>query len=604
MCDICKMREQRFSLIALFLALSLISTPTQAAVKPGTSCSKIKSVFISDKTKFTCIKSGNKLVWNKGSKLQKVTPIQSPQPIAAKESATASLPELQQEFKISIYKGSSGGDENESLLKSDELPPNFTLGTTPNNLKLWIYDPENRSRALGAPGVFFQKSGGEWYFIAAASSDGIFTTDLPPGRYTFDVVEPNGDQKKYARGRYSLIVNPDKTTKIEGFAPNSSGHYSVTVNLKNRRENEIMAFQDDSICKMRDQSGSSTGSNAFPRARGRLTNEGSIRALIIPVSFSNLTSSSEPFKIYRSMAEGTHKFFYKQSQGRVSFEFTTFKNFLNLNIPVETFNLGSYNRGDPGGLFKAGLTVADPVVDFSQFDVVYVLPPPNVSGNQIAYGPAFPNSWDGSDFFTQDGRVMNGSVGGADAWQKLEGADWKWMAHETGHLFGLFDWYTLDNRNPYGPWDIMSLNWSNKAIELNAWNRYISGWLDDSQIRCFDKNTLTIAPIEIVIEVIGIDSRKVKSTMVKLSESKILVFEARATAGLDYLPMDESGLLVYTVDVSIDSIKGVAVTHSRLGGGRALADAPLRAGESIFVDGIKVSVSSFDGKELIFTLNR
>ena len=45
-------------------------------------------------------------------------------------------------------------------------------------------------------------------------------------------------------------------------------------------------------------------------------------------------------------------------------------------------------------------------------------------------------------------------------------------------------------KGTYGSWDIMSLNWSTQAIELNAWNRYISGWLKDSQIDCLTMDSL------------------------------------------------------------------------------------------------------------------
>ena len=51
------------------LALSLTAPLAQAAVTPGTKCSKagVKQDY-KGKT-YTCIKSGNKLVWDKGVKV-------------------------------------------------------------------------------------------------------------------------------------------------------------------------------------------------------------------------------------------------------------------------------------------------------------------------------------------------------------------------------------------------------------------------------------------------------------------------------------------------------------------------------------------------------
>jgi M6 family metalloprotease-like protein len=593
---------QRASLVlSTTLILGLISPPTLASVIVGTKCTKVGSTKTVKGISYSCVKKGKTLSWVKRVTVKPAAKEPTPQPTKTPEIPPT--PAAAQ-FEIAVYSGSAGQSGNQSLVKSDEIPANISYRATTDNFKLWIYDPENRSRALGSPGVWFQKLGEDWKYISAITSDGTFSTDLSAGSYTFDVVEPNNDQKKYSRGRYSVVVNPDKTVKVEGLAPNSAGFYSVSVILNNRRANEINSYVSTSLCQLKDQSGSPTMSNAFPRASGRLANSGVIRALIIPVSFTDVSGSGEPSQVYKSMAEGTHNFFYKQSQGRVSFQFTTLKTYVNLNVSVKNFNLGSYNAGDPAGLFKAGLAAADPIVDFSQFDAVYVLPPSTVANNQIAYGPAFPNDINGKDFYTQDGRVMNGSVGGADAWQSLEGAGWKWMAHETGHLFGLFDWYTLDNSNPYGPWDIMSLNWSTEAIELNSWNRYISGWLDDTQVTCIEKTRLDLNPKEFLVEVLGVDSKKIKSTMIKLSESKILVLEARATAGLDKVAKANSGLLVYTVDVSIPSIRGIAQTHSRPGVSKALIDAPLRVGETLTIDGVKVVVNSFESNEVKFTLSR
>ena len=45
-----------------------------AAVKPGLACKKVGSVAVVGLIKYTCIKSGKKLVWNKGVKIPAVKP--------------------------------------------------------------------------------------------------------------------------------------------------------------------------------------------------------------------------------------------------------------------------------------------------------------------------------------------------------------------------------------------------------------------------------------------------------------------------------------------------------------------------------------------------
>ena len=74
------------SILSLFLSLPL--TPVSAAVKAGGTCSKagIKSVAAS-KT-YTCVKSGKKLVWNKGVKVAASNPTPVATPTTAANDAT------------------------------------------------------------------------------------------------------------------------------------------------------------------------------------------------------------------------------------------------------------------------------------------------------------------------------------------------------------------------------------------------------------------------------------------------------------------------------------------------------------------------------------
>jgi len=65
-------------LIVLLLAVSLLGiAPANAAVKAGGKCTKAGAIATSGGKKFTCIKSGGKLVWNKGVTIKKVAAIKA-----------------------------------------------------------------------------------------------------------------------------------------------------------------------------------------------------------------------------------------------------------------------------------------------------------------------------------------------------------------------------------------------------------------------------------------------------------------------------------------------------------------------------------------------
>lgn len=66
--------------LAIFLALQTISA--EAAVKAGTSCKTLGITSIASGKTFTCIKSGKKLIWDKGIKTRNTSPaVQSPNAI-------------------------------------------------------------------------------------------------------------------------------------------------------------------------------------------------------------------------------------------------------------------------------------------------------------------------------------------------------------------------------------------------------------------------------------------------------------------------------------------------------------------------------------------
>jgi hypothetical protein len=137
----------------------------------------------------------------------------------------------------------------------------------------------------------------------------------------------------------------------------------------------------------------------------------------------------------------------------------------------------------------------------------------------------------------------------------------------------------------------MSLNWSTAAIEINAWNRYIQGWLDDNQINCLEKSksaneTITIDPIARI-------NKLTKAIVVKISDSKVVVIESRRSEGFDVLSSSQAGTLVYTVDMKIGSIKGGWETQRRPGStAKDFTDAALKTGDKIVVEGVSIEVIS------------
>jgi hypothetical protein len=83
------MRKTLLIAVSALLCFALVS-PAQALVKAGSKCSKLNATSTVSGKKFTCIKSGAKLVWNKGVIVKKSTTVKAgvcPQPSALDASS-------------------------------------------------------------------------------------------------------------------------------------------------------------------------------------------------------------------------------------------------------------------------------------------------------------------------------------------------------------------------------------------------------------------------------------------------------------------------------------------------------------------------------------
>ena len=477
---------RRWSLLSL-LAFSLTLLPANAAtIKAGASCTKVGVIRKVGTTTYQCVLSGSKRVWIKKvatpapsssptpsptqtptptpsvTPTPTPTPTPSPTPSATPSPTSTPTPSptvtpsptpTPTSKSLTIYQG--GGGAAPGGKKSSEL--NFTpiAAGSDINLKLWIYDPENSSRSLNSPGIFYKKSDGNWTF-SGSNSDGTVYVKLPQGDYVLDTVEPGGNTTKYARKTYSLSINQSGVVTFLGLSANSLGYFTLTIDLRTIAP----TFTPKNQCQLLGQDGNAGMNSGFPHRSERLPTTGVIRALIIPVDFPDVLATGNPAETYYEMASGMDAFYRKVSDGRVSFEFQILPNYLRMNFLSTKYNLGTWSGGDAVGYWKATIAAADPYVDYSKFDVVYVLSPRNIPWASMAYGPAFPMKVE-----TDDGFVFNGAISGADAWNNISGAQWKWISHETGHLFGLHDLYTVSPQ---------AATLDRKSTRLNSSHEWIS----------------------------------------------------------------------------------------------------------------------------------
>ena len=105
--------RKHLRLVALLIPMVLVASNSYAAVKAGSACSKMGSKSVSGGKSYTCVKSGKKLVWDKGvlvpvAKPSVANPSPTPSASASASPIAAKVAEGDSCEKLGVQVKSSG----------------------------------------------------------------------------------------------------------------------------------------------------------------------------------------------------------------------------------------------------------------------------------------------------------------------------------------------------------------------------------------------------------------------------------------------------------------------------------------------------------------
>ncbi|MGI5377168.1 M6 family metalloprotease domain-containing protein [Streptomyces sp. CA-251387] len=243
---------------------------------------------------------------------------------------------------------------------------------------------------------------------------------------------------------------------------------------------------------------------------------------------------------------------------------------------------------------KDAVHKADPSVDFSRYDMVYVVATKNAEA--IPFTPTYVYA-PGTAGVTADHVTVKWAVTfGQDIWSW----GYKIVAHETGHTFGLPDLYAFDTgtdmHRHVGGWDVMG-KIGGKGPQYFAWHSWKLGWTPDTQVVCratAGSDTVYLSAVEY--------GSYTKMAVIKTSPTTAYVVESRRGVHAD-TDVCSTGALVYKVDTSVSTGSGpIRVMDANpnatpSSGCHPLDDAPYWVGQS-FTDraaGVKIEVTAADG---------
>ncbi|MFE4450003.1 M6 family metalloprotease domain-containing protein [Streptomyces sp. NPDC056796] len=346
-------------------------------------------------------------------------------------------------------------------------------------------------------------------------------------------------------------------------------------------------------------------SEGMPTPPGYARSTGRIRALNLMIDFPDAQATEPAAERLAEFFPQTSDWFRTSSYGRLTYlPEAPVKDWLRMPLPFSEYGIERGAPYEPGyrKMVKDLVSVADPKVDFSKYDLVNVLVTPNAgpsaldtvlsvtfSGNDdapVADGVPLANT---SFVYS---RQDDGSGSYAETGYRV-------LPHENGHVFGLPDLYTTEGGGSVGHWDIMSEDWGANN-DLLGWHKWKLGWLDGDQVRCDAMPGTTEHTLEPLATTGG-----PKLAFVPVSAQSGYAVEVRTPEGNDEA-VCRPGVLIYKVSSDVDTGRGpVSVEDSTEDSGGCtrrpnvhteLSDAPFQPGET-FTDranGVRISVLGKD----------
>ncbi|MFD5480807.1 M6 family metalloprotease domain-containing protein [Streptomyces hawaiiensis] len=348
--------------------------------------------------------------------------------------------------------------------------------------------------------------------------------------------------------------------------------------------------------------GVDTWNAAYPRPAR------SLDAVMVFLSFPDSHPLTTPQELTADHFPATTRFFERASYGRFTLRPHPLGHWIQMPQPSTAYDIQrDWSPEHRAAYLRDALSVTDPQVDFSDYDVVYFVADPDAPGVDSdatkVVNLTSPLRADGTDLR----RIVTVF--------EQHPPDRLVLAHETGHVFDLPDLYhrPADGKGDWdthvGDWDLMGSQFG-LAPDLFAWHKWKLGWLDPRQVRCVQDAgpaRLTLEPLAAgpgvpVTGAAGAPAfglgRGTKLAVVRTGPDSVLAFEARGPVGNDVAACRQ-GVLVYRVRGGAQSGGGpieVIDAHPRTDACwedsvyPPLADAPIGIGESFTVPGEEVRV--------------
>jgi hypothetical protein len=278
----------------------------------------------------------------------------------------------------------------------------------------------------------------------------------------------------------------------------------------------------------------------FPRgASGSavLPSTGVSNIQLIAVDFSDAVGTAEELTAVDAQIAEFNKWFDFTSNGTKSFNWQYPKRWLRMSRPTPNYALVKGDRATVIPMGQEIISLADPIVDFTGSDFVFVLFPKNIQLGSPDLGFA---NWEVN---SAEGTVRN-LFGGAEYFYSNKYELWSFWIHEWGHPMG------LAGHSPRSNLSIMD-NQNGSSVTLNVWDTFFAGWMGADELYCMPSTQSKLETQLIPLERL---QRGMRGVIVPISKTEALVVESHRAEGWGTrLGAGTYGVLVYYIDTTKDT---------------------------------------------------
>jgi len=437
------------TLIQVLVASALLMSflPHAAAVvKAGSSCSKVGIKSVAAGKTYTCVKSGKKLVWDKGVLIANPS-VAKPEPAATMSAAPAPK----------TPKALAAGD------------PCYKVGESFKNLAGSL---ECRDVANGQM-KYFQISSAVPDLPAQNSPNPMATCRVGDQRAT----QPQADN--YA------IAYPIKWSPLKRVISN--------------------------------------------------------KVLFLPFDFSDHPGTTSPEAMFGGDIRKFKEWVKYFSNGKFAVEVETSDKWIRASQPSTAYEpyLGHANPDNKIG-FEMLMKDSENLFDYSKIDAVILIFPADLKTFKTE------STYKSAPVKTNKGTINIGIFGMGQSLYNVKSEIWFWLTHEILHSWG------IKQHAPAWP-AVLSVNTGTPGPgqSLITWDSMILDWINEDQVWCSELTTLKTS--EVTLSPLEREQNGVKSAMIKLGPSRVLVLESHRKDKWGKFYDGTYGVTAYLVDTRFDT---------------------------------------------------